>query len=422
MIIDSTEYRGVCDCGKEHTMFTELCVIEQGCMKNMQSYLEQYGLQGFCTAIYDENTYKTVSDRRPEVNQEIILSPENLHANEISVQKVLDRLSDQCRFLIAVGSGTIHDITRYCAYVRGISFVSCPTAASVDGYCSSVAAMTWEGCKKTLTAVAPKIVIADLDIIAKAPLFLARSGFGDMVGKFIALADWKIGALLTGEPYCERISNMMAAAAGTVLESAKGISSGSVSAYEQLTYGLLISGLAMQLMGNSRPASGAEHHISHLIEMEPEGSGLHSDALHGEKVGVATILASAEYHRLAEDAELVWDDYSERTEDEIEQVFKASLSPQIMKENEKDAAKGITAECIRNHWPKICQIISEIPRAEELTELYRLIGAKALLTEIGVTADKVHFLLEYSPLVRNRLTLMRLRHAMQKKGEKKYEW
>ena len=89
-----------------------------------------------------------------------------------------------------------------------------------------------------------------------------------------------------------------------------------------------------------------------------------------------------------------------------------------MKENEKDAAKGITAECIRNHWPQICQIISEIPRAEELTELYCLIGAKALLTEIGVTADKGHFLLEYSPLVRNRLTLMRLRHAMQKKGEK----
>ena len=181
--------------------------------------------------------------------------------------------------MIAVGSGTIHDITRFCAYTKGIPLVSCPTAASVDGFCSSVAAMTWDGFKKTFTAVAPKLVVADLDVISKAPMFLTKSGFGDMVGKFIALADWKIAHALTGEYFCPTIHDITLAATKAVVNSTESIKNGDIAAYEKLTYGLLMSGLAMQLLGNSRCASGAEHHISHLIEMQPDGLSVSSSAL-----------------------------------------------------------------------------------------------------------------------------------------------
>ena len=91
-----------------------------------------------------------------------------------------------------------------------------------------------------------------------------------------------------------------------VVLSAQGILRSEEAAYENLMYGLLLSGLAMQMMGNSRPASGAEHHISHMIEMEPAGLGVRSDALHGEKVGVGTLLAMEEYRRLADLAEPVF--------------------------------------------------------------------------------------------------------------------
>jgi glycerol dehydrogenase-like iron-containing ADH family enzyme len=253
-------------------------------MKLVDTYLKKIDLQGFSVAVYDENTYAATADRHPSACAEVILPTENLHANEHGVALLLERLPEEAEVLIAVGSGTVHDITRYCAYTRKIPFVSCPTAASVDGFCSSVAAMTWNGCKKTLTAVAPKIVLADTDIIKNAPIRLARSGFGDMVGKYIALCDWKIGHILTGEFYCERIADMMLAATKEVLSSVAGIVSGDAEGYEKLTYGLLLSGLAMQMMGNSRPASGAEHHISHLIEMSPPPLDVHSDALHGEKL------------------------------------------------------------------------------------------------------------------------------------------
>ena len=190
MIIDSKKYNGLCSCGKEHKMTTEACFIERGVLLKINTYLEQYNLRGYSVAIYDENTYRATSGMHPNVTKEIILDPKSLHADNHGVALAMEQIPEACDYLIAVGSGTVHDITRYCAYTKGIPFVSCLTAASVDGFCSSVAAMTWDGFKKTFTAVAPKIVVADLNVISKAPMFLTKSGFGDMIGKFIALADW----------------------------------------------------------------------------------------------------------------------------------------------------------------------------------------------------------------------------------------
>ena len=295
MIIDSMMYNGRCSCSREHAMTTALCVIENGCMFRIGEFLEKYGLLGKTAAIYDTNTYRATADRHPHATYEIVLPADGLHANEHGVALLAEKLPEDAEILIAVGSGTVHDLTRYCAYQAGRKFVSCPTAASVDGFCSSVAAMTWLGCKKTLTAQSPLLVLADIDIIKKAPLRLARSGIGDMLGKFVANADWQIGRVLTGEYSCERIADLTLEATQKVLHSADGILRGEDAAYTDLMAGLLLSGLAMQMLGYSRPASGAEHHISHFIEMQPTVIDTASDALHGEKVGVGTLLAIGEY-------------------------------------------------------------------------------------------------------------------------------
>ncbi|MBQ8850507.1 MAG: sn-glycerol-1-phosphate dehydrogenase [Clostridia bacterium] len=412
MIIDSRKYNGTCSCGKEHKMTTEACFIESGCLKKIDTYLESYGLSGYSVAIYDENTYRVTSGMHPKVNKEIILPPENLHADNYGVALAKEQLPDGCDYLIAVGSGTVHDITRYCAYEKGIPFVSCPTAASVDGFCSSVAAMTWDGFKKTFTAVAPKIVVADVNIISKAPSFLTNSGFGDMIGKFIALADWRISHALTGEYFCPVIHDMTLDATKAIVESAEAIKNGDVAAFEALTYGLLMSGLAMQLLGNSRCASGAEHHISHLIEMQPIGLGAESNALHGEKVGVGTLLVCKEYHKIKNSKELLWNDYPEVSDDYIKDMFGERLSGSIIEENRKNCASGISAKAIEAHWGEICEIIESIPTYGELIEIYKILGIRSSLSDIGIPEEKLPVILEYSPLVRNRLTLMRLRRAI----------
>ena len=412
MIIDSTKYSGKCSCGREHNMVTKFSIVSSGALKNIDKYMSEYEISGFTVAVYDENTYKATEGRHPVADFEVVLNPDNLHANEHGVDLLLEKLPENVEVLIAVGSGTIHDITRYCAWKLDAKFVSCPTAASVDGFCSSVAAMTWHGCKKTLTAVAPIIVVADIDIIKNAPTYLAKSGFGDMIGKYIALTDWNIANILTGEFYCERIAEMTMKATREVMESAKGIESGDEATFEKLTYGLLLSGLAMQMFGNSRPASGAEHHISHIIEMSPKGLGVSSDALHGEKVGVGTIIATREYHRLASLTNVEFKDYEEYLSEYIGEVFTEQLYDEIIEENAKDCASGISGERLKECWEDICKEVDKIPSEESLSSLYNKLGIKARLSDIDVQDDKEQELLKYSPCVRNRITLMRLRKCL----------
>ena len=393
-------------------METEFAIIERGCLKKFSEYLSQFKIKGYTVAVYDENTYEATADRHPDVNLEIILKPDDLHANERGVALLMEKLPENAEVLIAIGAGTVHDITRYCAYTKGAEFVSCPTAASVDGFCSSVAAMTWNGCKKTLTAKSPKIVVADTDVFMCAPIRLTRSGFGDMIGKYVALTDWKIANVLLGEFYCERIANITMDATKSVLNSVDGIMAGKSEAYEKLMYGLLLSGLAMQMMGNSRPASGAEHHISHFIEMSPPRYSFNSTALHGEKVGVGTLLAIEEYKRLASLSTPEFSNYEEFKSETILDVFGEDLAADIEKENERDAASGTSAVALGAHWKKIAEVIEGLPSPSELKRVYLDFGVKAELSDVGVDDDLGKLLLDYSPMVRNRLTLMRIRKAI----------
>ena len=100
MILDSLKYNGSCSCGKEHKMETAFAVIESGCLKNIRRYMRKYNLQGYTVAVYDENTYKATADRHPDVDLEIILNPENLHANEHGVELLLKQLPNNTRVLM----------------------------------------------------------------------------------------------------------------------------------------------------------------------------------------------------------------------------------------------------------------------------------------------------------------------------------
>ena len=414
MFIDCSKYAGKCACGREHTMETRAAVIEPGCLFEFEKYMAQFGVTGKRCALYGENSYAATADRHPRAEQKIVLDPTGLHANEISTAEVLAKLEGDVEVIVAVGSGTIHDIARFCAHERGIRFVSCPTGASVDGFCSTVAAMTWYGFKKTLPAVAPEIVLADTEIIKNAPMELVRSGVGDIMAKYTALADWKMAHVLTNELLCEKIYSIMQDAADTVMQSVPGIARSEESAYADVTYALIMSGIAMQMMGNSRPASGAEHHISHMIEMEPEAFPVKFPAMHGEKTGVGSLIAVREYKRLAkiEDITPYITDYAPIPEEHFRKFFGERLADSLIKENENDCLAKVSRENLSASWGELRHIIDELPTEEYLYGLLEMLDAKRDLASIGVEESELPVLLKNSPLVRNRLTLMRTRRMM----------
>ena len=415
MLVETGKFAGRCVCGREHRMTTKAAVIEPGCLEQLDGIMERYGIFGKRCALYDENTYAAAGARRPRAQQEIVLDPAGLHADENSTARVLAELEEDVEVMIAVGAGTVHDIARYCAHERGCRFVACPTAASVDGFCSNVAAMTWHGYKKTLPAVAPEVVAADTEIIKNAPIRLARSGVGDILAKYTALLDWRAAHLLIGEHFCQKICDVMDEAVETVTSRTDGILTGDEGAFAALTYALVMSGIAMQMMGNSRPASGAEHHISHMIEMEAAALNAVSSALHGEKAGVGAVLAAGEYKRLAgiEDIGSRLKPYRPVTEEEIEAIYGPRLAQAILRENREDCLAEVTPERLAEKWPQIRALVSKLPEAGELGAILSKLGAKRTPEDIGIPEDKKELLLDWSPLVRNRLTLMRVRRMIE---------
>ena len=414
MIVDSSTYSGICSCGKQHDMVTRGAVIEKDCLLRFEELMEQYGISGKRCALYGENSYAATADRHPAAQQVIVLKAEGLHADEKSTAEVLAKLEEDVEVLIAVGSGTIHDIARFCAHERGIRFVSCPTAASVDGFCSTVAAMTWYGFKKTITAVAPEIVIADSEIIKNAPFHMVCSGVGDIMAKYTALAEWEISHAVTGEYLCQTIYDITRQAADMVMESVPGLLAGEHTAYEHVTYALVMSGIAMQMMGNSRPASGAEHHISHMIEMGPKQFEVGFPAMHGEKTGVGTVIAAREYARMAQAEDISHSvvDYAPVSDAYLTEFFGEALAEAVIAENRADCLAKVTPEALVANWQTVREIIGKIPSADELYALLTQLGAKRDPEDIGISGEQIETLLEYSPLVRNRLTLMRMRRML----------
>ncbi len=416
MHIDSRLFRGDCACSRAHNVFTQEAYIARGAITSLPALLCGYGFHAPCV-ICDSNTYIAAGRQVHDMLQGnlVCLPAEGLHADERAVGAAQAQLSDGADLLVAVGAGTVHDVTRFCAYTRNIPFLSVPTAASVDGFLSTVAAMTWKGLKKSFAAVAPFAVVADTDLFKNAPYRLTASGISDLLGKHIAIADWRIAHIVTGEYICERVCAMALEAVETTCTCSSQLRAGDFAAYEHLMYGLLLSGLAMQMVGNSRPASGAEHHLSHLWEMEVLNP--HIDALHGEKVSVGLMHCARLYERAKQSiraGRCHAMPYAGLEQALLREAFPGEQRYQgILEENDPDPLLGIDPSELEAALPAIAQVLDQIPSAQQLDALLAQGGCTRSMADIGLRDGLVGKSIRLSPYVRNRLTFLRLMKMLQ---------
>ncbi|KZL93796.1 iron-containing alcohol dehydrogenase [Clostridium magnum] len=173
-----------------------------------------------------------------------------------------------------------------------------------------------------------------MNIFSKAPYRLTASGISDLMDKYTALVDWKISHIITGEYFCPTIHKLEMEAVTEVESILDNIKSGNEECMEKLMYALLLSGLAMQMIGNSRLAFGAEHHISHLWEMTVINE--HIDALHGEKVSVGLIMYLDKYEKILQTIE----------SDKCKVIDNAEFETALLKDTfgRKGLYEGILAE------------------------------------------------------------------------------
>ncbi len=423
MRVDADDFARPCGCGKEHHIDVKEILIEEGAIDKLEEAMSEGFLKEYISPllICDTNTYRVAEEIMGGIYdrcQELVLDAEDLHADEYAVEIVENNMEDDIDLILAVGAGTIHDISRYIAYKYKIPFISVPTAASVDGFVSTVASMTLKGLKQTIPAAAPLCVYADTRIFAKAPKRLNASGVSDLLGKYICLADWQIASMLTGEYYCESVADMEKKALKTVKGCLRDIGEGDEEACEKLMYALILSGLAMQMVGNSRPASGAEHHLSHLWEMEVLCG--HLDALHGEKVSVGMMLVLKKYKEIEEKirkGQCHVKEFADTEEELLEETFgKKGLLEGILMENHPELLDELDPQHLEECLEDIREILAELPDVDEMEEMLQKAGCRSSVQDIGLTEEIIPVSLRLAPYVRRRLTLLRICRMLEFEG------
>ena len=172
MRVDADDFARPCSCGREHQIAVKEILIEAGAVEKLEEEMSEGMLREYISplVICDTNTYAATEELMEDIYdrcQVLVLDAEGLQADRHAIKIVENNMEEDIDLILAVGAGTIHDISRYIAHNYKVPFISVPTAASGDGFVTTVAAMTLDGVKKTVPSVAPICVYADTDIFSK---------------------------------------------------------------------------------------------------------------------------------------------------------------------------------------------------------------------------------------------------------------
>ncbi|TDX41811.1 glycerol-1-phosphate dehydrogenase [NAD(P)+] [Halanaerobium congolense] len=298
-----------CSCGKVHEVPIKEVVIEENALSRIPDLISRVSEEKKVYVVNDKNTKAAAGDKVQSLLkesgfevEEILLKEkegdDHLVPDPDAIFGVLSGVDDD-GYILAVGSGSINDLTAYAARKMGRPYSIVATAPSMDGYASSIASITYEGVKKSYDIIPPDFIAADLNVLAESPWKLIQSGLGDLLGKVTSLLGWKMQRELLDAYFCQEAYDMVENVLDDLFNDYETIIERKIEGIDALTKGLIYSGIAMMMVGNSRPASAGEHQISHFFDMY---SGIFQESVptHGIKVGTATVITSEFYLKLLE--------------------------------------------------------------------------------------------------------------------------
>jgi glycerol-1-phosphate dehydrogenase [NAD(P)+] len=350
-----------------------------------------------------------------------IFNDPDLHAEYQHVERLTSFLKAHEAVAVAVGSGTINDLTKLSSHLAGRSYMCVATAASMDGYTSFGASITVDGVKTSIDCPAPRASLADIDIISHAPPEMTASGYADLFAKVTAGADWILADAMGEEAIDNTGWSIVQDGLADALSDPEGAAKGDPLVITKLIEGLMLGGFAMQWTRTSRPAAGAEHQFSHLWDMEHvTKDGKHFS--HGHQVGIGMLAVTAFFEQVLKtplenlDVEACCNSWPlpAKLEEQAARMFSGTPYPYIGVQETKE--KYITREKLaiqlnklKKDWPDIrSRLLKQIIPFSEVKRRLFLAGAPVEPEDIGVPRRHLRDSFLKAQMIRRRFTVLDL--------------
>lgn len=414
-----------CPCGKEHDVAIDDVIIGKGVIAHLPELVSKYhAKKPFILA--DCNTYKAAGEAVANLLRcnniafsQFVFQSDALEPNEEAVGAAFMHFDSSCDLIIGVGSGVINDIGKILSNTSGRKYIIVATAPSMDGYASATSSMSMDGLKVSLNSRCADVIIGDIDILKQAPENMLKAGLGDMLAKYVSIAEWRISHVINGEYYCEQIAQLIRNAVKKCVDNAAGLLQREEAAVQAVFEGLVIGGVAMAYAGVSRPASGVEHYFSHVWDMRGLEFGTQVD-LHGIQCAMATMKAVELYEKVktvvpnkekayAAVAAFDYTDWSRQLLDFLGNSGKTMIAQEQKEQKYDKSTHPVRFQKIADNWDEILKIINqELPSADTLSKIMDTIGICQDLNALGVDPECAKRTFKATKDIRDKYVLSRL--------------
>ncbi len=401
------------ECGREHKCPIKYVYIEPNATKHLEDITADYER---ILIVADENTYnasgKGVEQALSKKTIErVIFSGERvLIPNEDAIESVKDALGSS-NLIVGIGSGVVQDLCKYVSHFEKIPYVIVATAPSMDGYASTGAAMILKGMKETVPAGLPLAIIADTEILKNAPMEMIKAGYGDIIGKYSALNDWRLSNVVNGEYLCEYIYKTTFEMIEKTLSTAHGLLERDEQSIRALTEALIVVGIMMSFATTSRPASGSEHHLSHFFEITGIVRGEPYFA-HGIDVAYSTII-TAQIREKILSTPFPSEQYSESEGKYLEAMrdnYKSVADGCIALQERLGTYKRDRLSIYKKNEREIRQILAQMPSAKRIEQMLDLVGLDIGEYYSLYGEEKIKNAIKYAKDLKDRYTVLWLNY------------
>ncbi len=406
----NTILKGVnCSCGKFHNCDIESVYIEKGAVSRLS---ELCGPYRNILIVADENTYLAAGEKAlnalsgKRIKKVIFDGKTILIPDEKAIDRVNEEIGDT-DLIVAIGSGVIQDLCKCVSFFAKLPYMVVATAPSMDGYASDGAAMILKGMKETVKAHLPRAIIADVDVLKNAPMEMIKAGYGDIIGKYSALCDWKLSRAVNDEYFCDYIYDTTCEMINNTLKNAGGLVERTDESIKALTEALVIVGIMMSFAGSSRPASGSEHHLSHFFEIV----GIIDEKPyfpHGIDVAYSTVITAKVREAILKSdfPEKIFRLNREDYEKKINNIYKSAAEGCIALQDKVGNYTAQRLDVYKEKEKEIREILSDVPSAEKTEEILSAVGLDMSEFYEMYGEDKIRTAILYSKELKDRYTVL----------------